>query len=110
MNVSLLHLFMESRGGINRSHIVNLINKTPSNTHQISEKLNLNYKTVKHHLNILKEYNVIKSDDKTKYGSLYVISDGFDIDLFKKIYNTCLKDCSPDDYKIIREKVLKILN
>ncbi len=109
MNISLVHLFMESRGGINRTHIVNLISKMPSNNFQISKKLNLNYKTVKHHLQILEENKVVTCDDKAKYGSLYAISDGFNIDLFTKIYNACIKDCSPDDYEIIRENVMKML-
>ena len=108
MNVSLLHLFLESKGGINRSRIVNFLNKRPSNIYQISEGLNLNYKTVQHHLRMLKENNVIQCDDAKKYGALYFISEEFDIDLFIKIYDSCLKNCSLDGDFEIREKVLKM--
>lgn len=55
MEELLLWLFVGSRGGENRAKIIELIHQNPLNTHQITEKLNLNYKTVQQHLNVLKK-------------------------------------------------------
>ncbi|PKL68724.1 MAG: ArsR family transcriptional regulator [Methanobacteriales archaeon HGW-Methanobacteriales-1] len=80
-------LFMGSKGGINRAKITNLIDEKPCNAHQISEELNLNYKTVKHHLRLLEENNVIICTKGVSYGALFFISDEMEANykIFEKI-------------------------
>lgn len=44
------------------------------NTNQLSEKLNLNYKTVQHHLEVLEENNIVTTQGDN-YGQMYFVSD-----------------------------------
>ncbi len=67
-------LFSGSRGGKNRVRIVNLINKNPVNTQQISNRLNLNYKTVNHHLKLLEENRLIERTNGVKYGACFFLT------------------------------------
>jgi predicted transcriptional regulator len=53
---------------------MNLINEIPANANQISTNLNLNYKTVVHHLNVLTKNGLIITDDKGIYGSTYFLT------------------------------------
>lgn len=53
---------------------MNLINEMPANTNQISTNLNLNYKTVIHHLNVLIKNGLIITEDKGIYGSTYFLT------------------------------------
>ncbi|HET7643009.1 MAG TPA: winged helix-turn-helix domain-containing protein [Nitrososphaeraceae archaeon] len=69
----LWFLFAGSRGGDNRIKILDLLLKYPLNINRISEELQLDYKTVKHHIDILEKNNLItRMGDK--YGILYFIS------------------------------------
>ena len=70
----LWFLFASTRGGSTRARIMNLINEMPANTNQISTNLNLNYKTVIHHLNVLIKNGLIITEDKGIYGSTYFLT------------------------------------
>ena len=48
-----------SRGGRNRLRIIRTLDETPMNTNQLSNALDLDYKTTQHHLEILVENNVL---------------------------------------------------
>ena len=63
-----------SRGGRNRLRIVRTPEERPMNTNQLSNELDLNYKTVQHHLEVLEENNIVttQGDD---YGKLYFLTD-----------------------------------
>lgn len=69
----LWFLFAGSRGGDNRIKILDLLLKYPLNINRISEELQLDYKTVKHHVDILEKNNLITRVGD-KYGILYFIS------------------------------------
>ena len=62
------------RGGSTRAKIMSLINEMPANSNQISTNLNLNYKTVIHHLNVLIKNGLIITDDREIYGSTYFLT------------------------------------
>ena len=69
----LWFLFAGTRGGDNRIKILDILIKNPLNINKISEELQLDYKTVQHHMRILEKNNLItKIGDK--YGILYFIS------------------------------------
>ena len=70
----LWFIFASTRGGATRAKILSLINEIPSNPNQIATILNLNYKTVIHHLDILIKSGLIITDDKTVYGSTYFLT------------------------------------
>ena len=70
----LWFLFASTRGGSTRAKIMSLINEMPANANQISTNLNLNYKTVIHHLNVLIRNGLIITEDKEIYGSIYFVT------------------------------------
>jgi len=70
----LWYLFASSRGGETRARIVREIETRPQNANQLAETLDLDYTTVRHHLDVLMEDNVVrKSGDG--YGDIYRLSE-----------------------------------
>lgn len=67
-------LLAGSKGGKNRARIIDTLKNRPYNANQLAEKLELDYKTVKHHIGVLEENEIITSTGK-KYGTLYFLSD-----------------------------------
>ena len=71
----LWYLVAGTRGGETRGKIIKLLNKKPSNANKISEILKLDYKTVRHHLEVLEKNNVITVINKGNYGAVYFLSE-----------------------------------
>ncbi len=69
------YLFAGTRGGETRVLIVTSLKKKPMNMHQLAKLLNLDYKTVQHHIRILLDNRIITAINKGKYGAVYFISD-----------------------------------
>ena len=53
--------------------IITVLHNRPSNAHQLAETLNLDYKTIRHHLDILLKNGVIVSQGEG-YGMVYFLS------------------------------------
>ena len=87
MKKLLWWLIAGKRGGINRGRIIKALADRPYNMHQLSEELNLSYKTVRHHVKILEKNNVIKPVGDT-YGKLYFLSSEMEenYDVFEEIW------------------------
>jgi DNA-binding transcriptional ArsR family regulator len=66
-------LIVGTKGGVNRARIIRALNDRPSNANQLSELLDLDYKTVRHHLKVLQDNKVITAAGEG-YGSVYFIS------------------------------------
>ena len=76
MNEPLLwQLIGGTRGGPTRLGILLVLNEEPLNANQICEALNLDYKTVRHHLDILVKNSLVQVSKEKKYGELYHIND-----------------------------------
>jgi predicted ArsR family transcriptional regulator len=71
----LWYLFAGTRGGETRCRIISLINETPSNANRMAETLKLDYKTVRHHLDVLEKNNMITLVNKGNYGAVYFVSE-----------------------------------
>ena len=71
----LWYLIAGTRGGYARGKIVELLRKKPSNANKISEALKLDYKTIRHHLEVLEKNNIIIAVNKGKYGAVYFLSE-----------------------------------
>lgn len=72
--VFLWWLIAGSKGGENRGRIILELNNRPYNANKLAEKLSLDYKTIRHHIDVLDENNIVKSTGE-KYGALYFLSD-----------------------------------
>jgi len=54
---------------------VKAIMERPYNANQLAETLKLDYKTVRHHLEVLIDNRIIVVTMRKKYGSVYVLSE-----------------------------------
>lgn len=83
---SMYWLLAGSKGSSNRIKIIEIIEKKPMNLNELSKKINLNYKTVQHHIDLLIENNLLVKAGN-RYGQIYFVSDNLKekTDLFKKI-------------------------
>jgi DNA-binding transcriptional ArsR family regulator len=70
----LWYLIGSARGGINRAKIINFLNENPSNANQLSNQLKMDYKTIIHHLDVLKKNGLVVAENEESYGSTYFIS------------------------------------
>jgi len=68
-------LIVGSKGGENRARIILELKKRPYNANKLAQKLSLDYKTIRHHIEVLNENKLVKSTGE-KYGALYFLSDG----------------------------------
>jgi len=73
MEKVLWYIIAGTRGGINRARIIHTIQDRPYNAHQLAEQLSLDYKTVTHHLKVLKK-NQLLTTEGDGYGSMYFLS------------------------------------
>lgn len=82
----LWYLFAGSKGGENRIKIISLLQDTPLNINRMAEVLDLDYKAVQHHMNVLEKNNLVTHMGE-KYGIMYFISNYLEsnIDTFKEI-------------------------
>lgn len=74
MEKILLWLIIATKGGINRGKIIKKLHENPYNANNLSNSLNLNYRTITHHLKLLEKNNIVNSIGE-KYGKIYVLSD-----------------------------------
>ena len=74
MKQILWWLIAGSKGGINRARIIEALNKRPYNANQLTQMFSLDYKTVRHHLDVLKKHQIIRSTGEG-YGTMYYLSD-----------------------------------
>lgn len=91
----LWYLFAGSKGGENRIKIINLLQDTPLNINRIAEVLNLDYKAVQHHVDVLQKNNLVSRMGE-KYGIMYFVSNYLEsnMDTFKEIVNKINKSKS----------------
>lgn len=69
----LWYVLTGTRGGPNRARILRAVDERPRNANQLAEDLDLDYKTVRHHLEVLEDNDVVeKSGDD--YGAIYLPS------------------------------------
>lgn len=84
----LWYLIAGTRGGINRARIINELYSRPFNANQLANNLDLDYKTIRHHMSVLKKNNIIKCSGEGQYGTVYMLSSIMkkNYDEFKEIW------------------------
>ena len=70
----LWYVLASSRGGPTRVRIVRALDERPRNANQLAEALEYDYTTIRHHLDVLLENNVVRraGDD---YGAVYLFTE-----------------------------------
>ncbi len=66
-------LLSGTRGGTNRAQIILALREMPRNANQLAEVLQLDYKTVRHHLGVLQKNRVITLAGE-RYGTTYFLT------------------------------------
>jgi len=81
-------LIIGTQGGKTRAKIIKTVKNTPQNANQLSTRLNVDYKTIRHHLNILEKNKLIVSVGDT-YSTAYTLSEPMEenYQLFEEITN-----------------------
>ena len=74
MDKRLWHLIVGTRGGLNRAKIIHLLRARPYNANALAATLNLDYKTVRHHLRVLIQNNIVMASRDQTYGTLYFLT------------------------------------
>jgi predicted transcriptional regulator len=77
MEKALWYLLTATRGGANRVRIIDVLSERPQNANRLAEELDVGYKTVRHHLDMLEEHGVVESGGND-YGKLYFLTDQFE--------------------------------
>ncbi|MBN1761519.1 MAG: winged helix-turn-helix transcriptional regulator [Methanomicrobia archaeon] len=85
-------LIVGTKGGVNRARIIRALNERPYNANQLSEVLELDYKTVRHHLKVLLDNKIITVAGDG-YGSVYFLSSGME-----------------EEYEVFKEYLDKVWN
>ena len=71
----LWYLIAGSRGGVNRARIIEALYDRPYNVNQLSQELDLDYKTIQHHIKVLEDHNIIvNSTGEKKYGAMILFN------------------------------------
>ncbi len=70
----LWYLLASSRGGPTRTRLLRLLDERPRNANQLATALELDYTTVRHHLDVLMDNNVVRraGDD---YAAVYLFTE-----------------------------------
>ena len=71
MEAVLWYVLTGTRGGENRVRILRAIDERPRNANKLAEELDLDYKTVRHHLDVLMDNDIVENSGDD-YGAVYL--------------------------------------
>lgn len=82
----LWYLLGGARGGESRARIIFELKERPSNLNQLAQKLGLDYRTVMHHMDILRKNSLVTFQGE-KYGMTYFLNPSLDarFEVFREI-------------------------
>ena len=66
-------LIAGTRGGVTRAKMIQALNETPQNANQLATLLKMDYRTMRHHLDVLQKNGIITSAG-SGYGTTYFLS------------------------------------
>ncbi|PCR92215.1 winged helix-turn-helix domain-containing protein [Natrinema ejinorense] len=76
MEKALWYLIAGTRGGENRARIIRALEDKPRNANQLAGTLEVDYNTIRHHLEMLADHDVVERGGQS-YGELYFLTDQF---------------------------------
>jgi len=81
-------LIAGTRGGITRAQIIGALKEAPQNANQLANLLEMDYRTIRHHLKVLEKNRIITSAGD-RYGLTYFLSPEMEENyaLFEEILN-----------------------
>ncbi|MDP2899514.1 MAG: winged helix-turn-helix domain-containing protein [Candidatus Bathyarchaeota archaeon] len=93
----LLWLIEGSRGGVNRGRIIMAIKEEPLNANQLGILLGVDYRTIRHHIDVLEKNRLITSMGE-HYGKVYFLSPDLEQGYgdFEEIWNRIAKRLKND--------------
>jgi hypothetical protein len=68
------YLLFGTRGGPNRRRLLEALERSPANAHQLAEILQLDYRTVRHHLKLLERHGAVGRPVGNAYATPYEIA------------------------------------
>ncbi|MXR20540.1 ArsR/SmtB family transcription factor [Halobacterium bonnevillei] len=71
MEAALWYVLTGTRGGPNRVRLLRAVADRPRNANQLAEDLDLDYKTVRHHLDVLVDNDIVEASGDD-YGAVYL--------------------------------------
>jgi DNA-binding transcriptional ArsR family regulator len=74
MEAVLWYVLTGTRGGRNRVRILRELDEHPRNANQLADDLDLDYKTVRHHLGVLLDHDIVESSGDD-YGAVYTLTE-----------------------------------
>ena len=77
MEKALWYLLAGTRGGESRARIIRALDDRPRNANRLADELDLEYNTIRYHLDTLVDHDVVEEGDQ-EYGKLYFLSDRFE--------------------------------
>ena len=85
-------LIAGTRGGVTRAKIIETLRETPQNANQLAKLLEMDYRTIRHHLKILQKNRIITSTGDG-YANTYFLSTDMEENygLFEEILNKLWK-------------------
>jgi DNA-binding transcriptional ArsR family regulator len=85
-------LIAGTRGGATRAKIIQILKDTPQNANQLATQLKMDYRTIRHHLDVLEKNKLITTVGEG-YGITYFLSTAMEenYSLFEEILNRMWK-------------------
>lgn len=74
MEAVIWYVLTGTRGGRNRVRLLEALEERPRNANRLAETLELDYKTVRHHLDVLVKNGIVRSSGDN-YGAVYLPTD-----------------------------------